>query len=74
MTVPALVSGSVVLDETVAARASWSAIVERGDVLTIVDLHGNQAVDCLLYSAADTAVRYSAPETIARQGRIALTT
>ena len=74
MTVPALVPGAVVLDETVAARAPWSAIVAAGDVLTIVDLAGNQAVDCLLYAAADTAVRYSAQETIARQGRIALTT
>jgi urea carboxylase-associated protein 1 len=63
-----------VLDQTVAARAPWSAIVSQGDVLTIVDLEGNQAVDCLMYSAADTSVRYSAQETIARQGRIALTT
>ena len=74
MTIPALVPGVVVLDEPVAARAPWSAVVAAGDVLTIVDLAGNQAVDCLLYSAADTTVRYSASETIARQGRIALTT
>lgn len=72
--VPALVAGEVILDQTVAARAPWSAVVAAGDVLTIVDIAGNQAVDCLLYSAADTRVRYSAPETIARQGRIALTT
>jgi urea carboxylase-associated protein 1 len=72
--IEALVPGRTILDETVAARAPWSAVVAAGDVLTIVDLDGNQAVDCLLYSAADTAVRYSAPETIARQGRIALTT
>jgi urea carboxylase-associated protein 1 len=71
---PALVPGAVVLDQTVAARAPWSSVVAAGDVLTIVDLEGNQAVDCLLYAAADTAVRYSAQETIARQGRIALTT
>ncbi|BBZ07068.1 hypothetical protein MDOR_12370 [Mycolicibacterium doricum] len=71
--VPALVPGEVILDQVVAARAPWSAVVAAGDVLTIVDIAGNQAVDCLLYSAADTRVRYSAPETIARQGRIALT-
>ena len=40
-----------------------------GDVLTIVDLDGNQAVDFLLYDADDTDVRYSAPDTIARAGR-----
>lgn len=71
--VPALIAGDTVLDETIAARAPWSAVVRAGDVLTIVDLDGNQAVDCLLYAADDTAVRYSAAETIARQGRIALT-
>jgi urea carboxylase-associated protein 1 len=74
VTIPALVPGTVVLDQFVDARARWSAVVAEGDVLTIVDLAGNQAVDCLLYAAADTAVRYSASETIARQGRIALTT
>lgn len=74
MTAAALVPGSVLLDETVAARAAWSAIVARGDVLTIVDLEGNQAVDCLLYAATDTSVRYSAPETLVRQGNITLTT
>jgi urea carboxylase-associated protein 1 len=73
-TAPALVPGPVVLDETVAARAPWSAIVRRGHVLTIVDLHGNQAVDCLLYNAEDTAERYSAPDTLAAQGGIFLTT
>jgi urea carboxylase-associated protein 1 len=74
VTIPALVPGAVVLDQFVDARAPWSAVVAEGDVLTIVDLAGNQAVDCLLYAAADTAVRYSASETIARQSRIALTT
>ena len=73
-TVEPLVLGTVILDETVPARAPWSAVVAAGDVLTIVDLAGNQAVDCLLYSAADTSVRYSAPKTIRRQGRITLTT
>src|SRR3954447_19545785 len=71
---PALVPGPVVLDEVVAARGPWSAVVAAGDVLTIVDLEGNQAVDCLLYAAADTTVRYSAAETIRRQRSIVLTT
>ncbi|MET8152915.1 urea amidolyase associated protein UAAP2 [Actinoplanes sp. NPDC049668] len=71
---PALVPGTIVLDQRVAARAPWSAIVRRGQVLTIVDLHGNQAVDCLIYNADDTAERYSAPDTVAAQGGIFLTT
>ncbi|GAB7190178.1 urea carboxylase-associated family protein [Kineococcus sp. NUM-3379] len=70
----ALVPGAVVLDEVVPARVGWSTVVTAGDVLTIVDLAGNQAVDCLLYSAADTAERYSAPDTIVAQRNAFLTT
>jgi urea carboxylase-associated protein 1 len=70
----ALQPGTVVLDEFVEARGPWSAVVAAGDVLTIVDLEGNQAVDCLLYTAGDTTIRYSAPVTIAQQQSIVLTT
>ncbi|UEL28853.1 urea amidolyase associated protein UAAP2 [Pseudarthrobacter sp. L1SW] len=70
----ALAPGEVVLDEFVEARGPWSAVVSAGDVLTIVDLEGNQAVDCLLYAAGDTTVRYSAAVTIASQQSIVLTT
>jgi uncharacterized protein len=64
----------VLIDDVVAARAPWSAIVRAGQVLTIVDLGGNQAVDCLLYNAHDTDERYSAPDTIAAAGNLFLTT
>ena len=62
------------VDETVPARAPWSGVVPAGATLRIVDLGGNQAVDCLFYLADDTTERYSAPETIVRQGSIFLTT
>ncbi|GAB2560343.1 urea amidolyase associated protein UAAP2 [Nocardia heshunensis] len=65
---------TVVLDETVPARAPWSALVRAGEQLEIIDLHGNQAVDCLLYNAADHADRYSAQATIVAQRNIFLTT
>ncbi|MGW4121132.1 urea amidolyase associated protein UAAP2 [Nocardia sp. NPDC004711] len=65
---------TVVLDETVPARAAWSAVVRAGDQLDIIDLHGNQAVDCLLYNAADHTDRYSAQTTITAQRNIFLTT
>ena len=67
-------AGAVVLDGYVEARGPWSAVVAAGDVLTIVDLEGNQAVDCLLYAAGDTTLRYSSAVTIARQQSIVLTT
>jgi urea carboxylase-associated protein 1 len=63
-----LVPGEVVLDDRVAPNASWSAVVRAGDVLTIVDVGGNQSGDCLLYNAADTEERYSVPDTLAWQG------
>ncbi|WP_407675338.1 urea amidolyase associated protein UAAP2 [Peterkaempfera griseoplana] len=62
------------MDRTVPARAPWSAVVRRGHLLTITDLGGNQAVDCLLYDAHDTSVRYSAPDTLQAQGSLFLTT
>lgn len=71
---PALIAGEVVLDQLVGARGPWSAVVAAGDILTIVDLDGNQAVDCILYAAHDTGTRYSAAATIAGQGSIFLTT
>jgi uncharacterized protein len=65
---------TVTCDEVVPPRAPWSGIVPAGSTLEIVDLYGNQAVDCLFYVAADTAERYSAPDTVARQGSIFVTT
>lgn len=70
----ALVPGRVVLDEIVGLRGPWSAVVAAGDVLAIVDLHGNQAVDTLVYDAHDTGRRYSAAATVAAQQNLFLTT
>ena len=65
-----LLDGAILLDEVVPARAPWSAVVSRGNVLTIVDVGGNQSGDCLLYNAHDTAERYSVPDTIAWSGNV----
>src|SRR6266567_2336700 len=65
-----LVTGEVILDEIVPARAPWSAVVAKGHVLTMVDVGGNQSGDCLLYNARDTDERYSVPDTIAWGGNI----
>jgi urea carboxylase-associated protein 1 len=67
---PAL--GAIVHDEVVPARAPWLHAVKAGQTLRIVDLEGNQAVDFLVYSAADDAERYSAQDTIAAQKNIFL--
>jgi urea carboxylase-associated protein 1 len=66
--------GSLQRDEIIAAGEPWIGTVERGQVLRIVDLEGNQAVDTLFYNAHDTEERYSAADTIRAQGNIYLTT
>ena len=48
--------------------------VKQGQILRIVDLEGNQAVDTLFYNAHDYSDRYSAQDTIREQGNIYLTT
>lgn len=65
---------TIVHDEIVPARAPWLYHVLQGQTLRIVDLEGNQAVDFLLYSAADDAERYSAQDTVAAQGNLFLQT
>jgi urea carboxylase-associated protein 1 len=66
--------GAVLHDEVVPARAPWLHRIDAGQSLRIVDLEGNQAVDFLLYAAADDAERYSAQDTIAAQANIFLRT
>ena len=67
-------SGTVVHDEIVPARAPWLRHVSAGQTLRIVDLEGNQAVDFLLYAAADDAERYSAQDTVSAQSNLFLRT
>jgi urea carboxylase-associated protein 1 len=67
-------SDTIVHDEIVPARAPWLHHIKAGQTLRIVDLEGNQAVDFLLYSAADDAERYSAQDTVAAQGNLFLRT
>jgi urea carboxylase-associated protein 1 len=62
----------VIHDEVLAARAPWSQVVRRGETLRIIDLEGNQAVDFLVYNAADPSERYSAQDTTAAQRNIFL--
>ncbi|MBZ5739346.1 urea amidolyase associated protein UAAP2 [Nocardioides mangrovi] len=63
-----------ILRETVAPRAPWSHVLRAGQVLTIVDLDGNQAVDFLAYDAHDTSRAYSAQATLQAQDSVFLTT
>lgn len=65
---------NAVYDEEIRARQPWSKVIQTGQILRIIDLQGNQAVDTLFYNAHDTSERYSAPDTVVRQGNIFITT
>jgi urea carboxylase-associated protein 1 len=56
------------LDVEVGAGDGWIGELVRGELLRIVDLHGNQAVDTLFFDARDYANRYSAVDTLREQG------
>jgi uncharacterized protein len=71
---PILTPETAIYDEVIPARQPWSKVINKGQILRIIDLQGNQAVDTLFYRADDTSERYSAPDTIVRQGNIFITT
>lgn len=60
----------IILDEVVAARKPWGARIAANDILTIIDLEGQQAVDFLCYDGANPSDRYSATNTVKVQGNI----
>ncbi|REK61357.1 MAG: urea carboxylase [Cohnella sp.] len=59
--------------KTLPAGEGWMYDLEPGQVLRIVDLEGNQAVDTLFFDADNPEDHYSAVQTIASQGQIYLT-
>ena len=49
---------------------SWADVLAAGDLLRIVDLEGQQAVDFLCYNARDTRDRYNAANTMKMAGSV----
>ena len=58
------ISGNIVHDEVIAARAGWSRVIAKNQTLRMVDLEGDQAVDFLCYNAHDHEDRYAAADTM----------
>jgi uncharacterized protein len=56
----------------VPAGEGFAHELERDEVLRIVDLHGNQAVDTLFFDALDYRNRYSAVDTLREQAGVYL--
>jgi urea carboxylase-associated protein 1 len=69
---------TIISDILVPARAPYSTMLKAGQIMRIIDLKSQQAVDALFYNAHDTTERYSAQDTLAAQaatgGRYDLTT
>ena len=59
-------------DMIVPACEPWSARIRTGEVLRLIDLEGQQAVDFLCYSAANPTERYNAANTIKLNNNIYL--
>ena len=67
------IPGATIHEDTVVpACAPWSARIQKGDRLRLIDLEGRQAVDFLCYDAADPTDRYNAANTIKLNNNIYL--
>lgn len=62
--------GPVVHDEIVPPGRPWGRKINKGEILRIIDLEGQQACDFLSYNAADPTDRYSSMNTIKVQGNL----
>src|SRR5215469_3469316 len=65
--------GKVIEDRVLPANSPWGRILRKGQILSIVDLEGRQAVDFLCYRADDPAERYNAADTMKYANTIFLT-
>lgn len=63
---------AVRFDEIIAAREPWSGVVQKGEILCLTDIEGQQAIDFLCFNAAESGERYCATDTVKIQGNIYL--
>ena len=61
-----------IFDQVLDSGLGWTHVLSPGQILRIVDLEGNQAVDTLFYNAEDETERYSAVDTVREQGNLYL--
>ena len=58
------IPGEILIDTIVPPRTPWSGVINRGQVLRLIDLEGQQAVDFLCFNKTDPSERYHAANTI----------
>jgi len=68
-----LSSATAIAEFVVEAGDPFVQEINRGQVVRIVDIEGNQSADTLFYNARDYSDRYSAQDTIREQGNVYLT-
>lgn len=61
-----------IYDTILPSGEPWMHNLQAGQILRIIDLEGNQAVDTLFHQTNDVEERYSPTETIMRQGSLYL--
>jgi len=61
-------ASTIIYAHDIPAERPWSRVIKKGETLRIIDSDGQQAVDALLYNAADPTERYSAQDTLRVQG------
>lgn len=64
---------NAIVVEPVPAGRPWARVIEKGQRLRIVDVHGHQGVDFLCYNAHAPEERYHAPNTIKAAHTLRLT-
>ena len=69
-----LAAADAIYRHTIPPGEPWIREIAKGQILRIVDLCGNQAVDTLFYNGCDYSDRYSAQDTIREQRNLYLTT
>ena len=69
----AIIPGKILLEQEIPPGKPWSGIVKQGQILRIIDVKGQQAVDFLCYNAERPEERYHAPNTIKASGTLRLT-
>ncbi len=68
-----MIADAKILEDTIVPAAQpWGRRIAKGDVLRLIDLKGQQAIDFLCYNADDPEERYHAPNTIKIPGQIYL--
>jgi len=56
--------GAIRADDVVAPGEPWSSVLRKGEILRIIDMEGQQAVDFICFNALDTKETYDNTVTV----------